>query len=254
MSNKENIGKYKFLLHDIAEAVSRNEESADNLFEEENIDIDNYILNGLKQINSIIKEKETLKIKQESRRTLYFKRVVLAAKIASRLYDEPTFGHVKFQKLVYLGEQLCTINIDKHYTKQAAGPFDPKFMHSIDNEFKRQKWFNVKIESSRFKKYKYTPLENLDKFEQYYNRYFSDNNNDIEWLIDTFRRSKTVRVELIATIYFCWKEILLLNETFTNKILINRFYKWSKEKEKFTQDEIESGISWMQENNLVPEN
>ena len=257
MNKKDNKERYVSLIHDIAESVSYNEESADLFFAEEGIDIDKYITKGLGQIESLTKKNDSRKLtpksKSSSKSNLYFKRAVLAAEIASKLHNEPTFGHVKFQKLVYLGEQICELKADEYYSKQAAGPYDRKFMHSIDSQFKRQKWFEVKVEKKgRYSKYNYCPLEGVEKYKQYYNNYFSIFDKEIQWLISTFKKQKTDDVELIATLFYCWKEIKESPEIFSEKLLIERFYKWSKEKSKFPQSSVEKGINWMRENKLVP--
>lgn len=257
MNKKGSQEKYKTLLYDFADTVSRNEESANEFFREEGVDIEKYVAQGMKQIDAVLKNDKQIK-KTENKTTarksnLYFKRAVLAAEIASKLYNEPTFGHVKFQKLVYLGEQLCELASENHYSKQAAGPFDRKFMHSIDKEFKRQKWFEVKLEKQgNYPKYNYTPLENLNKYKQYYTKNFKLFDKKIQWLISTFKKSKTGEVELIATLYYCWKEIIESNEVFSEDVLITKFYKWSKEKSKYSRTEVKRGITWMNENELIP--
>ncbi|OQX75276.1 MAG: hypothetical protein B6D64_11935 [Bacteroidetes bacterium 4484_276] len=102
------------------------------------------------------------------KKQIYFRRVVLAAEIASKLHNQPTFGHVKFQKLVYLCEQISKMNLHSNYSKQAAGPYDRKFIHSIDSELNRQKWFNIKQETvDGYKKFTYTPSVNLQKAKKY---------------------------------------------------------------------------------------
>lgn len=257
MNRNNTKERYVSLIHDIADSVSINEEVADIFFAEEGIDIDKFVSKGLEQIEPLIRKKDTgkrvTKNATSSRTNLYFKRAVLAAEIASQLYEEPTFGHVKFQKIVYLGEQLCELNADASYSKQAAGPYDRKFMHSIDDQFKRQNWFEVKIEKSgTYSKYKYTPLETVDNYKKYFSNYYSNFNDEIQWLIDTFKKRKTDDVELIATLFYCWKEILESSDIFSENLLIERFYKWSKEKGKFSKESVAKGISWMKENELIP--
>lgn len=247
MNNKSNRERYTSLMHDIADSVSLNEDSVDIFFAEEKVDIKEYVSKGVKQIKTLQKKSTS------SKSNLYFKRAVLAAEIASQLCEEPTFGHVKFQKMVYLSEQICKLSADKNYSKQAAGPYDRKFMHSIDNQFKRQKWFEVKIEKKgNYSKYKYTPLESVDKYKKYYDNYYSSFKNEIQWLINTFKKKKTNDVELIATLFSCWKEIKESSDIFSEELLIERFYKWSKEKEKFSQDTVKNGIKWMKDNKLMP--
>lgn len=181
----------------------------------------------------------------------YFKRVVLAAEIVSQLYKEPTFGNVKFQKLVYLCEQLAEMDLHGKYEKRAAGPHDRKFMHSIDKEFKRLKWFSVNKENSG--RYIFSPVSGLTKYKRYYTNYFANADNKIQELISIFRKSKSEKVELIATLFACWKDILNNNQLlFSNELLIKEFYKWSEEKQKFSKDQVEKAIVWMKENELYP--
>lgn len=68
---------------------------------------------------------------------------MLVAEIASELCKEITFGWIKFQKLVYLCEHAAHMNLESRDSKQADGPFDNKFMHSIEHEFKKQNWLAV---------------------------------------------------------------------------------------------------------------
>lgn len=256
MKIKENKEQY-LSIEDIAGSVSCNEESADLYFTQEGIDIDSYVKKGLSRIDELLKKndekKSASKTKLSNKSKLYFKRTVLAAEIASQLHNEPTFGHVKFQKLVYLAEQISKLKADENYSKQAAGPYDSRFMHTIDEKFKSLKWFDVKIEKEGdFSKYSYNPLEDLEKYKKYYDKYFSDFRKQIQWLIDTFKKQKTDKVELIATLFFCWKEINESQDIFSDELLIERFYKWSKEKGKFSRDRVKKAIEWMREKEFLP--
>jgi hypothetical protein len=79
-------------------------------------------LNGseisIERIFKEVKEEETQATEIKNPPNLYFKRIVLAAEIADQLYTEPTFGHVKFQKLVYLCEHRCRMRLSERYCKQ----------------------------------------------------------------------------------------------------------------------------------------
>lgn len=188
--------------------------------------------------------------KSDSKR--YFKRAVLAAEIASQLYDEPTFGHVKFQKLMYLCEHVVHLIIREGYSKQAAGPYDRIFMHTIDYEFKRQRWFNVSQEGS-YNKFVYKPLEHVLNYKKYYQKYFSEYDEKIQWLIQTFKSERTEYVELIATLYACLDEALSHKEDSDHSTIIKKFYNWSDEKKKYSRSEVEAALGWMKENSLIPE-
>ncbi len=184
---------------------------------------------------------------------LYFKRVVLAAEIANKMYSEPTFGHVKFQKLIFLCENTVSMNINAKYSKQAAGPFDRKFMHTIDKDLKRQKWFQVeKVSENNIQRYKYTPLDNLGKYKQYYESYYKDVNDKIQYVLDLFLKQKTDAVEIVATIYACLIELKQNDSTITEDSLLHIFYSWSEEKKKFNKEQIISSWNWMKEKELIP--
>lgn len=181
----------------------------------------------------------------------YFRRAVLAAKIAHEYHLERSFGVVKFQKMVYLAEQTSSMNFASNYRKQAAGPMDHKFIHSIKGEFERQRWFTVKKEGE-FNKWVFTPSENVSAYESYYLNYFDTEIDNIQFLIDSFRFWKTEKVELVATVYSCWAELIKSNTLINDAILIEKFYSFHKAKSKFTGDEILKAIRWMKENGVYP--
>ena len=138
-----------------------------------------------------IEEYETLmKYEEELSRIksrIYFQRAVLAAEIVNNLKDESTFGRVKFQKLVYLCEHACNMNLQDRYTKFAAGPFDNKFMHSINKEFQKQKWFIIKYEKKNgYSVPRYYTSTNIEKYKFYYTRYFKERDDSIQKLINLF--------------------------------------------------------------------
>jgi len=226
-----------------------------NLYSDTVFDLDDYILNPDKIINNSKQDIRTpsTKFKFESNRNSYFKRAVLAAEIASQLYNEPTFGQVKFQKLMFLCENIDGMNISYEYSKQAAGPYDNKLMHSIGNEFEKQRWFKiVKENSGKYSRNVFVPMENFGNHKQYFNRYFIQVSEKIQWLIDTLRKEKTDWVELIATLYACWMELELNKKIVSENTLLPLLYSWSKEKQKYSQSSALSAIQWMKENNVIP--
>lgn len=244
--NSKGIDK---MILDSAEAVSYNAESAEQFLEEEGIDIESYVNKGLADLNvrSAVNGNKKLNKSQS-----YFHRAVLAAKIAHEYHDEWTFGIVKLQKLVYLSEQVSSMRFSSDYRKQAAGPMDHKFIHSIKKEFEKQGWFAVN-QVGQYRKWTFKPGENVVGYQQYYANYFGDIESDIQFLIDSFRKWKTEQVELIATLFACWLEAKNDNTLINDKVLIEKVYAWHKEKEKFTEVQIIKNIRWMEENGVYPD-
>lgn len=201
-------------------------------------------------------ERETLHIYEAETRNkqknLYFKRVVLAAEIAYKLNQEPSLGRIKFQKLVYLCEHAAEMNLENRYLKQAAGPFDNKFMHSIAKEFEKNKWFEVKKEvTQNFTRHKYVPLENAEGYKRYYENYFKEENEKIQYIIELFRNINTDNTELATTIFACYLELKSQKTEFTWESLIKLFYDWSDKKKRFPERDVLASFEWLQKRGLV---
>lgn len=190
----------------------------------------------------------------KEKQNIYFKRVVLAAEIVNKLKNENTFGRIKFQKMVYLCENVVYMNLSNNrYKKFAAGPFDNRFMHSINEEFKKQRWFEVKIiKEGDYSKQKYFELEKNYKQKEYYSKYYSEYDDAIQRIIILFKTEKTDFVELIATIFYSWKEIIDEKKNFSNILIYDKVYSWAKEKKKFSSTQIDNAIEWMKREHLNP--
>jgi len=247
--DKDQVRLYR-IKYDLAEAVSSSTSSAKEFLIEEGVDYENLIKNGIESIEKLSTKQP--KESSLSKKQLYFRRVVLAGEIAKKLHGEQTFGHVKFQKLMFLSEKICKYDLKNRYLKQAAGPMDHRFMHTIDKEFNRQNWFEITREG-KYKKFTYSPLSGLHKQQAYYEKYYSTNNEKIQWLIETFQHTKTDTVELVATLFACWEELLAERKSISDGQLIKLVYGWSKEKKKYSESEIQNSISWMKQNNLCPD-
>ncbi len=178
----------------------------------------------------------------------YHKRTVLAAEIVYQLHNEWTLGHLKLQKLIYLCQNTTGMALHTNFLKQAMGPYDPKLMRSIDAQFERNKWFKFNRDAAQ----KYLPLANAGEHQTWYSRYFSNQQSDIDQLISIFKRASSDQVEIIATLYAVWKEMLEQDLGFKEDLLIARFYNWSIEKEKFEPERVKNAIDWMLEKGIHP--
>jgi hypothetical protein len=66
------------------------------------------------------------------------------------------------------------------------------------------------------------------------------------------KNEKTDFVELVATIFYCWKELIDNKEVFQREIMYDKVYSWSKEKAKFSTRDIDNAIKWMEEKKITP--
>ena len=182
---------------------------------------------------------------------VYFKRSVLAAEIADRLCEEPTFGHVKMEKLIFLTEHLCHIDIDSHYHRDAAGPYDNRALHSIDSQMKKQKWFEAKKED---KGYRYIPMQNRGGHKKYFEKYYADVLPMFEKIIDTFRSSTTEQCEIVATLYSAWDDLLQSHKSFTDDDILNEVLNnWHESKKRIRRNRWQTELDWMRANGFVPQ-
>lgn len=183
---------------------------------------------------------------------VHFRRSVLAAEIADRLCDEPTFGHVKMEKMLFLAEHCCHIDIGSHYHRDAAGPYDNKALRSIDSQLKKQKWFEVQRTE---KGYRYVPMQNRGKHKTYFNRYYSGIVPMFDKIINTFKTQNTERCEIVATLYSAWEDLLHSNKSFTDADIVDEVLNnWHESKKRISQDRWLKAIQWMRENGFAPDN
>ena len=181
---------------------------------------------------------------------VHFRRSVLAAEIADRLYEEPTFGHVKMEKMLFLTERLCHIDIGSHYHRDAAGPYDNNALRSIDSQLKKQKWFEVRRTE---KGNRYVPMQNRGNHKTYFNRYYSSVASTFDKIINTFKTQRTEQCEIVATLYSAWEDLLHSNKPFTDTDIVNEVLNnWHESKKRISQDRWLSAIQWMRENGFAP--
>ena len=177
-----------------------------------------------------------------------YKRTLLAAEIVFQLHKEATLGHLKLQKLLYLCQEINNMNLPMNFLKQAMGPYDNRLMRSLDKQFEEKKWF--KFEKNEYLKYK--PLVAVGSHQKDYLKYFDADKQKIDYLISTFRKYKSQDIEAVATLYACWKEAIENKELINLELILKKFYRWSKEKEKFNPDDLKKHLNWMKNNGIYP--
>lgn len=195
------------------------------------------------------KDLKSTKKKSTSKKSDYFKKIVLAADIAYKLHQEPTFGHVKFVKLHYLCQEVCHMNFQVNYGRYAAGPLDPKLMYSIDKEFVKQGWFSV---AKGQYGYRYEPLDGVEKYKSYFNNYYAHEANKIDQVIELFQSKKSDFCEIVATMFYIWKDFLGATKIINDNSLISDFYDWDEKKKRFGKPELTDALKWMRENSIFP--
>ncbi|MDR2438178.1 MAG: restriction endonuclease subunit S [Planctomycetaceae bacterium] len=180
-----------------------------------------------------------------------FRRAVLAAEIVLRFHADKNFGRVKLMKLIYLLEHHVQINdLDMEWTRQLAGPYDPKGIGSIEKILKNNKWFNKKMVG---KYVHYYPLAKKQGHQKYFSSYFGEKQNQIEHVLKLTEKLDTERCEIIATLYGAWNDLIIQNETVTDNRIIDEVRNhWHESKQRFNEERLKKALGWMRENQLIP--
>jgi restriction endonuclease S subunit len=181
---------------------------------------------------------------------VYFIRSVLAAEIVDRLHEEQTFGHVKFEKMIFLAEHLCKVDTGSTYHRDAAGPYDNRAMRSIDSQLRKQKWFDAQKIDGR---YRYIPMTNRGGHKEYFERYFSGIRAPFERIIDTFRGFDTEICEIVATLFGAWNDLIQQDTPVSDDAILHEVLnKWNESKKRIPEDRWRRALDWMRNNGFVP--
>ncbi|GLG82033.1 restriction endonuclease subunit S [Acinetobacter calcoaceticus] len=173
----------------------------------------------------------------------------LAAEITFQLHTEPTFGHLKLQKLIYLCQQLKHMDLAADFKQHAAGPYDRNIAIYIDTEFKKRQWFSYHKDETP----KYKQLRKCGEHKTDFERFFVKEASELNLLLGLFRTSKSDHIEIVATLFACWLRLLEQKQSVTEEQLLKDFYAWSEEKKKFTKDEVLNGYKWMHQYSVIPQ-
>lgn len=178
----------------------------------------------------------------------YYKRSLLAAELVWQLHKEPTLGHLKLQKLIYLCQKTTEMQLPTNFLRQAMGPYDPKLMRSIDKQLKEHKWFEFK----QGELLKYKPLEKAGQHKADFEKFFSEEQSGIQYIINKFKSTLSNKIEIVATLYACIENMMSEKLIFSEGLLLERFYNWSEEKSKFKEDDVRQAFARMIETGIIP--
>ncbi|MCZ8387130.1 restriction endonuclease subunit S [Achromobacter xylosoxidans] len=181
---------------------------------------------------------------------VHFLRSVLAAEIIDQLHEQPTFGHVKFEKMMFLAEHLCEVDTGSTYYRKAAGPYDNRALRSIDSQLQKQQWFEARKEGER---YQYVPLAKRGGHKPYFERHFSGISAPLENILRTFKAAKTVQCEIVATLLAAWSDLLREKGTVSDEMIVHEvLHNWHEAKQRIPEDRWLAALDWMRKKGFVP--
>ena len=183
-----------------------------------------------------------------------FKRAVLAAYIADRMCDQPTFGRVQFQKILHLSELHLGIDeVDGNYYRDAAGPFDTAMMHSVHSQLKKQGWITAKRRED-YEGTQYRRGAKINAYKTYFDRYFSDKKEAIDGLLTLMGRMDTQQAEIFSTSFAAWNDLLIEGKHLSDDEIVNLIWNdWNESKRNIARKRWYAALGWMRGKGIVPQ-
>lgn len=182
-----------------------------------------------------------------------FRRAVFAAKIADRMIGQPTFGRVKFQKILHLSEAHLGIEeIQGNYQRHAAGPHDARMMKSVEGQLQRQGWLIVEQRNANAKVV-YKKTNKTDQYLPYFRNYWRDREAEIGEFLDLFSKMNTQQTEIVSTLYAAWNDLLIEARSATDDQIISEVLnRWHDDKRNIAETRWRSALDWMRSKGFVP--
>ncbi len=189
------------------------------------------------------------------------RRKSLASLAINELKDDENLGSVKLAKIMFISDQECELDLEAKYVKDVAGPMDGRmFYNSKIGLFPDQKSSNIgTIVEKKFKKDGKTntfkrilPSTDTTSFAKRGSVSLGDKLKSVMQIIKLFKPLSTDHSEAVATLYACWNELLVSKKKFTDDDIIQKFYKWSKAKKRFKEEDLHKTLKWMRAKKLVP--
>lgn len=181
---------------------------------------------------------------------IHFLRSVLAAEIIDQLHDQPTFGHVKFEKMMFLTELLCRVDTGSTYHRKAAGPYDNRALRSIDSQLRKQQWFEARKQDGR---YQYVPLAKRGGHQPYFERHFSAIAGQLQKILGAFKTAKTEQCEIVATLLAAWSDLLRERGAASDEMIVHEvLHNWHEAKRRIPKERWLTALGWMRGKGFVP--
>lgn len=177
-----------------------------------------------------------------------FPQAILLCKIIEKLRNY-NLGRVKAEKTLYLIEKEVGFDFNNKYVREVAGPLSEN-LYKCESIISKNKWVNIK----KVKKYiEYEMLPNFNKYSQYYDKYFSNYDSQIEKIIDIVKNYSTDKAEMVATLYAAWNDFIIKKDKVSDiEIVKDVRENWNDRKKRFNEKEWLEVLEEMKRIGLTP--
>lgn len=196
-------------------------------------------------------------------------RLALSGKVFSVLDKSKDFNRVKFAKAFYLADMVSGVDLQTEYFREAAGPLDQRSLYNekvgieplaANNDF----FVSEKKKGKSFDFVVYQAGKNLPIALRKFESSFEKSKDRIEDVLKLLKPMSRNQIEIVATLYACWNDLLIARRKPTDATIVKEFRdRWhpgktakfeakGRGKPVFAEEQLIAALKWMREKNLVP--
>ena len=144
------------------------------------------------------------------------------------------------------------IDLERAPYKDAAGPNDYAHLKKVESRARKAGWFEVR-QAQNSKAYVFSRLRGFDALVDKTTAILGDRLSEVDALLKLLLPMNTRQVEIVATLYAGWNNLLLSGQTPSDEeIVYESRENWHTDKLNIERDKFFKALSWMREHGLVP--
>ncbi|MDD5177542.1 MAG: restriction endonuclease subunit S [Sterolibacterium sp.] len=162
------------------------------------------------------------------------------------------FGHVKAEKIAHLVEAHLGIDLGREPVKAAAGPNDYPRLKKVESRAQKANWFNVHQQKDGGA-YVFAKAHGFDDLLGKTGLALGDRAAAVDELMQILLPLNTRQVEIVATLYAAWNNLLLLGRSPGDDDIVHEAREnWHASKLGIEREKFLRGLEWMRCQGLVP--
>ena len=162
------------------------------------------------------------------------------------------FGHVKIEKIAHLVEAHLGIDLEREPIKDAAGPNDYPHLMKVESRARKANWFDVRKKKDA-DAYVFSKRHGFDALLLKTMHALGERADEVDALISLLVPMNKQQVEIVATLYAAWNNLLLLGQSPSDEeIVYEARENWHEAKLKIERKRFFIALGWMRQKGLVP--
>ncbi|HMG83473.1 MAG TPA: restriction endonuclease subunit S [Ferruginibacter sp.] len=163
--------------------------------------------------------------------------------------EENTLGEVKMEKTCHLAEYLIPeLQFNRIPIKEEYGPADFKRLYALHHYASEN---NIFFHDRFGKSPKYPTGENFMKYINEAINAFKPYKKKINILLDTLRPLNTRKIDILATTYAAWNNLIILKQPASLNDIAKEG-RWHARKSDFTNEDFQEAVNFLIANKMEP--